>query len=106
MSLGSHVKIARRFQKSIRIDADLGDPRALEGFVCPRSSADVLLNMSRHVAEARHGAFTWTGPYGTGKSSLAVAFGALLNGNSELRSSAAKLVGREVAAALWKRLPF
>ena len=105
MSLSSRVKIARRFQKSIRIDADLGDPRALEGFVCPRSSADVLLNMSRHVAEARHGAFTWTGPYGTGKSSLAIAFGALLNGNNELRSSASKLVGRDVAAAIWKRLP-
>jgi hypothetical protein len=104
MSLAS-IRIARRFQKSIRIDTDFGDPRALEGFVCPRSSADVLLTMSRHISEAGHCAFTWTGPYGTGKSSLAIAFGALLNGNNDLRSKAAKLVGREFATSLWKRLP-
>jgi hypothetical protein len=99
------VHIARRFQRSVRIDTDLGDPKALEGFICPRSSTDVLLTMAQHVKETGHGAFTWTGPYGAGKSSLVVALSALLNGNNELRNRAAKVFGRETASVLWKKLP-
>lgn len=105
MSLTSKVHIARRFQRSIRIDSDLGDPKALEGFICPRSSVDVLLTMARHVADSGQGAFTWTGPYGTGKSSLVVALSALLNGSDDLRNKAARVFGRETAATLWKKLP-
>lgn len=104
-NLLSTIRVARRFQRAVRINTDLGDPKALDGFVCPRSSIDVLLTMSRHVAETGHGAFTWTGPYGTGKSSLVVALSALLNGSDELRAKAAKTFGRDVASALWKRLP-
>jgi hypothetical protein len=105
MGLTDRVHIARRFQRSIRIDTDLGDAAAVEGFICPRSSADVLLNMSRHIVEGQQGAFTWTGPYGAGKSSLVVALSALLNGDAELRKKAAKTFGRETTATLWKRLP-
>src|SRR5690606_19079410 len=35
------VHVARRFQRSIKIDADLQSPDALTGFVCPESSAAV-----------------------------------------------------------------
>ena len=42
MALTDRIRIARRFQRSIRIDSDLGDPAALDGFICPRSSAEVL----------------------------------------------------------------
>ena len=84
MALAEHVNVTRRFQRAIRIDLDLGDPGALEGFICPPSSAGVLKTMARHVAENSQGAFTWTGPYGSGKSSLVVALSALLNGNSSL----------------------
>lgn len=105
MALVDRIKIARRFQRSIRIDTDLGDPRALEGFVCPQSSADVLLTMARHVAETGQGAFTWTGPYGSGKSSLVVALAALLNGKAGLQEQAAKVFGRKLAKAMWEALP-
>ena len=81
MALADRVHIARRFQRAIRVDTDLADPAALEGFICPPSSADILKTMARHIAENGQGAFTWTGPYGSGKSSLAVAFSALLNGD-------------------------
>ena len=61
MVLADRVHVTRRYQRAIRIDTDLGDPAALEGFVCPRSSAEVLETMARHVAESGQGAFTWTG---------------------------------------------
>jgi len=66
MELHEHVRIARRFLRSIRIDSDLRDASALEGFVCPQSSAEVLGTLVRHVTETGQGAFTWTGPYGSG----------------------------------------
>ena len=71
MTLSDRVRIARRFLRSIRIDSDIGDATGIEGFICPQSSADVLLTMARHVSETGQGAYTWTGPYGSGKSSLA-----------------------------------
>ena len=80
MGLADQIRVARRYQRAIRIDTDLGNPAALDGFICPQSSAAVLETMARHVAESGHGAFTWTGPYGGGKSSLAVALSAALTG--------------------------
>ena len=105
MALAEHVNVTRRFQRAIRIDLDLGDPGALEGFICPLSSAGVLKTMARHVAENSQGAFTWTGPYGSGKSSLVVALSALLNGNSSLRQSAASILGEDTTATVWNALP-
>jgi hypothetical protein len=105
MALIGRIRIARRFQRSIRIDSDLGDSAALEGFVCPQSSADVLLTMVRHVSDTGQGAFTWTGPYGSGKSSLAVALSALLNCNKELQKQAAKIFGHKLVTAILGALP-
>ena len=105
MALADRIRIARRFQRSVRIDIDLGDAHALDGFVCPQSSAEVLLTIARHVSETGQGAFTWTGPYGSGKSSLVVALSALLNGNVGLQKQAAKVFGRKLTNAMWDVLP-
>ncbi len=105
MSLVNKVTIARRFQKSIRIDVDLGSQSALDGFICPQSSADILLSMARHVSETGQGAFTWTGPYGSGKSSLVIALSALLNGNKGLQQKAADVFGQQLTKAMHQALP-
>ena len=104
-TLADSVHVARRFRRSIRIDTDLSDPTALEGFVCPPSSAAVLRTMAKHVAESEQAAFTWTGPYGTGKSSLVVALSAALNGSSQLRESTSHVLGTKTTEALWGALP-
>ncbi len=105
MAINERVRIGRRFLRSIRIDVDLGDTAALEGFVCPQSSADVLTAMARHVSETGQGAFTWTGPYGSGKSSLVVALSALLNGKTGLQKEAAGVLGKNLAKTIWNALP-
>jgi len=74
------VKVSRRFTRSVRVDTDIGDPAALDGYICPHSAIETLLAMARHREGASHSAFTWTGPYGSGKSSLAVALAFLLQG--------------------------
>ncbi len=96
------VKVRRRFQRSVRVDTDIS-AAALEGFVCPQSAADALLSMARQVCEAEQGAFTWTGPYGCGKSSLVVALGALL-AEPQLKLLARSSLGATVAAGLERSL--
>ena len=105
MLLADRVTVSRRFQRATRVDTDLRDLSSLEGFVCPDSSAGVLTTMAHHVAESAQGAFTWTGPYGSGKSSLAVVLSALLNGNSEMRAEAASAVGPDVDDIIRAALP-
>ncbi len=103
--LADQVTVARRFQRSIRIDLDMHNLEALEGFVCPRSSALVLENMAQHIAARRQGAFTWTGPYGSGKSSLAVMLGALLSPKHTLKRIAKLALGEDTASIVSKALP-
>ena len=105
MTLAERVRVVRRYQRAIRIDTDFGDPAALEGFICPKSSAEVLETMARHALETGQGAFTWTGPYGGGKSSLAVVLAAMLNGKGDLRSEAQTIVGERVSSLLLKTFP-
>lgn len=105
MALNTRVHIARRFQRSIRIDTDLGASAALEGFICPRSSNEVLLAMATHIAESGHGAFTWTGPFGSGKSSLVVALSALIGKDETLRKRATTIIGSDAAKRIWGALP-
>lgn len=103
--LADQVQIARRFQRSIRIDTDVHQVDALEGFLCPPSSANVLSSMARHVDQTGHAAFTWTGPYGSGKSSLVVALCAALSGKTKLRDAAIKALDPETVATLTAALP-
>jgi hypothetical protein len=105
MSMKDQVRVARRFQRAIRIDSDMGKPEALEGFVCPATSLEVLRSMGQHVSETKQGAFTWTGPYGSGKSSLVVAMSALLSGPKSKRRAAARIIGEEAAETLWAAMP-
>lgn len=105
MSVAERVRVARRFQRSVRIDTDLSNPSALEGFVCPPSSSLALRTMAQHISETGQAAFTWTGPYGTGKSSLAVALAAALHGRSESRRAASAGLGTDTAQSLWSALP-
>src|SRR5580704_8392499 len=97
MMLSDHVTIARRFQRSIRLDSDLGRVDALEGFVCQRSGSDGLINMAMQIAKTKQRAFTWTGPYGGGKSSLAVTFASLLGPKGTVRNAAIDALGGQTA---------
>lgn len=105
MNLASLVQVETRFQRAIRIDTDLGSPESIDGFVCPQSSADVLLNMVRHIAGTGQCAFTWTGPYGSGKSSLLVALGGLLSDSAKTQKAAEKVLGASIAKEILDVLP-
>lgn len=105
MLMSKTVSIARRFQRSINIVSDQNDLEALEGFVCPKSSSDALLNLCRNISGTGQAAFTWTGPYGSGKSSLALILSAVLGKAGPLRDQAETVLGKSVTKEIWKHLP-
>jgi hypothetical protein len=97
MMLSDAVTVARRFQRSVRVDTDLGALAALHGFVCQGSGSAALKTMARLIIDAGQRAFTWTGPYGSGKSSLALALAAAVGSDSGLRKTARDLLGDAAA---------
>lgn len=90
--LSDVVEISRQFLRSVRIDADLDREDALSGYVCQGTARSLLENMARQIRDTKQRAFTWTGPYGGGKSSLALMLCSLVGGNATLRSQAKKIL--------------
>ncbi len=103
MKLAEQVSVARRFQRSTRVDADIS-VEAIEGFIATPTAASVLRSTIRHFVERGQGAFTWTGPYGCGKSSLAAVFGAFLGSDSAAREAAVEVLGEQLSSELHEAL--
>lgn len=91
--LSAQVEISRQFLRSVRIDTDYGRDDALQGYVCQGTARSLLENMSRQMLETRQRAFTWTGPYGGGKSSLALVLCSLVSPQRTLRKKAKDVLG-------------
>ncbi len=92
-TLANVVSISRQFLRSVRIDTDLGREDALSGYICQGTARSLLENMSKQIVETNQRAFTWTGPYGGGKSSLALTLCSLVSPNPKLRERAHGVLG-------------
>lgn len=104
-SLADTVTINRRFARSARLDADLQGTPPLVGYVLQASVAKSLATMAASHLEAGQGAFTWTGPYGGGKSSAALLVANLIAGEPDNRKIARKIAGRDLTAAYDRAFP-
>lgn len=115
MSLSQRVHIAPRYQRAMRIDADLNDAGALEGFVCTGTFQRALTTVADQLKATGHGAYTWTGPYGGGKSSLVLALAGLIGPKGAVREQAKIVLGASTSdrvidafapsAAGWRVIP-
>ncbi|MFZ2404952.1 MAG: hypothetical protein WAW41_07425 [Methylobacter sp.] len=103
--LSDIVHIERRFARSARIDEDLKGTPPLVGYVMQGSITKALAAMGLAQLETRQGAFTWTGPYGGGKSSAALLLGNLVGGAHEGRTIARKTAGTELAKLFAQAFP-
>ena len=92
-TLSDVVSISRQFLRSVRIDTDLGREDALSGYICQGTARSLLENMSKQIVETNQRAFTWTGPYGGGKSSLALSLCSLVSPNPKIRAKARQVLG-------------
>lgn len=92
-TLSDVVLIARQFLRSVRIDSEQDREYGLSGYLCQGTARALLENMSKQIVETNQRAFTWTGPYGGGKSSLALGLCSLVSPNSNLRAKAQQVLG-------------
>ena len=100
------ISITPRFRRSVRIDTDYTSLTALEGFHCPASFKVAVTFMASHVMDTDQGAFTWTGPYGGGKSSLALALAYLFRAPKSVREQSKAVFGNRVFNSLKRALPY
>lgn len=93
--LSSVVNVSRRFQRSTKLDSDLKESRSLDGFILQNSGLECLRVMANHVSETSQRAFTWTGSYGTGKSTLALFLASLLGPQGPLKEVSTKILAKK-----------
>jgi len=105
MMLADIVKVERRFALSARLDSDLNGTPPLTGYVLQASVRKSLQTMLTGITEAGQHAFTWTGPYGGGKSCAALLVGNLVGGAAAQRSIAEEIVGAEMVAEFGRAFP-
>ena len=89
MDLFSHsgFSINRHFQRSIRIDNDISK-EFLEHFIFHDTGKNSFKSNCKLFYNTNQCGFTLTGPYGTGKSSLALFLQALINDNAKIKKLA------------------
>ena len=112
--LSKVVKTNSRFCRSVNINQDLADVELLKSFICPNSFQVALSTIVDNVSSTGQSAFTWIGPYGAGKSTLALLLSSILSPDKKIRELANKIVGSKISKDFsanigikkgWKVLP-
>jgi len=104
-ALSDIVQISRQYQRSIRVDADIGRADAFAGYICHATAASVIDGMCMQLSSTNQRCFTWTGPFGGGKSSLAVTMASALHPNKNLRTKAREALSLRLKPVFDKAFP-
>ncbi|MCC5452863.1 AAA family ATPase [Rheinheimera sp. UJ51] len=85
----SLIAINQRYKSSTRIDTDSKDlTQFIDAFILHGTAINVLDTISREFEGSDQRAYTITGPYGSGKSTVALFLSCLLSTDSEQRNYA------------------
>ena len=106
--LADHISVRGRFARSANLERDAGQAEPLDGYVVTARALDAVERIASTAAAGRSGgAWSLTGPFGSGKSSLALlldaAFGPLTTTRKtawQLIDQASPSVGERVRQAL------
>ncbi len=99
-TLADTISVSGRFARSANLERDLARPEPLDGYVVTARALDVVERVAATAATgSAGGAWSLTGPYGSGKSSLALLLDAAFGGRSQLQRSALRLVDDASEAA-------
>ncbi|SON48530.1 conserved protein of unknown function [Vibrio tapetis subsp. tapetis] len=105
-NLKEHINVNIRFQRSTRIDSDLDlDGEFFNGFVFHGTAENTLRTIAEGYQQSNRKTYTVTGPYGTGKSTVALLLAGLLSSNNNLRSVASDVVKSEFSELFYKKIP-
>ena len=86
----SNININSSFQRSTRIDNKISK-EFLNHYIFHDTSRKVLDQIASSITNTNQSAFTLTGPYGTGKSSLALFLKALISKDNKTKNLAEKI---------------
>lgn len=86
--LSDIVQVERHFLRSVNISLDFGRVDAIDGYVLQPTAQKLLQIVGNHLNNTQQKAFTWTGPYGGGKSLLALSVASLAGGEAEVNQIA------------------
>ena len=91
--LANSIAVKERFARSANLERDLARSEPLEGYVVTARALDVVERIAETAATgAAGGAWSLTGPYGSGKSSLALLIDAAFGDDSATRRAALGLI--------------
>jgi hypothetical protein len=102
--LANIVTVNNKFCRSVNLNHDFNNYDILKGIICPTSFKLVLDGMIDHISTTGQSAFTWTGPYGAGKSSLALLLTALMGKNKKLRETAEIIIGNSLTKKFYSKI--
>ncbi|EJT1338677.1 hypothetical protein QNE93_001433 [Vibrio vulnificus] len=94
MILSNTYSIAARHQRSTRIDSDLSED-FFSGLVYHGTAQSSLETLFRQYSQAGQSAYTLTGAYGSGKSTVALLLAGLLHPDSGIRISAINAINEQ-----------
>ena len=104
-TLADHVRILPRFARSANLERDSGQSQPLEGYVVTARALEAVDRILKVAGtQQAGGAWSLTGPYGSGKSSLALLLDALLGPDGATRDAAVGLVEAadpDMADSVW-----
>ena len=93
--LAESVSVAGRFARSANLERDATRTEPLDGYVVTARALDVVERIARTAASGpAGGAWSLTGPYGSGKSSLALLIDAAFGNSPQTRHIALNLVDK------------
>ena len=91
--LADHISVLDRFARSTNLERDVDRLEPLDGYVVTARALDVVERVAAVAASgAAGGAWSLTGPYGSGKSSLALLLDAAFGPAGPTRTRAWKLI--------------
>lgn len=98
--LVDRIAVRRRFARSANVERDAGLRKPLDGYVVTARVLDVLERLtSTALGGAAGGAWSLTGPYGSGKSCLALLVDAAFGPSTSIRDAALHLIGEASSEA-------
>ena len=99
-ALADLMAVNERFARSANLERDIDTPDALGGYVLTARAADMVRRVASAAAHRTGGAWAVTGPYGAGKSSLALLLDAAVGPPGHPRDHAWRLIGAADPATL------
>ena len=81
------IEINSIFQRSTRLDSKLSEDY-IKNYIFHDTSRSILNRIADSYLKSNQAAFTLTGPYGSGKSSLALFLNALVHDNAKIKNAA------------------